>query len=254
MVYKIGSLGIFTFSPNLLIWLLLNNKIKNKTKSSWLVSIRKSADFLPLLFIAKRCTSLEKNNIAHKLTKEKTNIRFENQNADGLPTQTLLLRKLTCHSIGFRNCTLFLILIISIFSCKNVKTESSCDFNFFEESSGFEFPDNPEIIDCYDDLEGLTWLHLKFEKKIASEFIIKAKMHQFSDQIDDELFKLYGSKDNQLVDHLTMFMNDSIQPITKNSKTYLKTVDKENQGVIYILNEESGYFWGLIQYPDWSGD
>jgi len=149
---------------------------------------------------------------------------------------------------------LIIVFFLSLISCGNTKTESSCDFNFFEKTSGIKFPQEKEIINCADDYEGIIWLNLKLKQEDASEFIENLNMHQFSNIINDETNKLYGSEDNQLVDHLKMFINDSIEPITKNSNTYLKTIDKENQYVIYILNKESGFFWGLIEYPDWAGN
>ncbi|MDO6852407.1 hypothetical protein [Cellulophaga lytica] len=188
------------------------------------------------------------------MTKPKSKTGIENWNADGLHTQTQSLCQWTFQSDGFRNWTLILILLISISSCKNVKTESSCDFDFFEKTSGFEFPKKIQIIDCYDSLEGIIWVHLKFDPKTASEFILQTEMHQYTDKIENELFKLHGSEDDQMIRSLTTFMNDSIQPITKNRNTYLKSVERKHQYVIYVINKDSGYFWGLIQYPDWSGD
>ncbi|MDO6490194.1 MAG: hypothetical protein ABJD66_08880 [Cellulophaga sp.] len=178
------------------------------------------------------------------MTIRKRNIGLKKQNADGLFIQTQLLRR----------WTFALILFISLISCKNVKTESSCGFEFFEKTSGFKFPKNILIIDCYDSLEGMIWVHLEFDPKTASEFIIQNEMHQYSDKIENELFKLHGSEDDQMIKSLTTFMNDSIQPITKNQHTYLKTIKREHQYVIYIINKNSGYFWGLIQYPDWGGE
>ena len=188
---------------------------------------------------------LPKNKNSNKLTIRKRNIGVEKQNVDGLPTQTQL----------FRRWTFALFLFISLISCKNVKTESSCDFNFFEKTSEIEFPKNVEIIDCYDSLEGIIWLTLKFEPKTASEFILKAKMHPYSNEITNEIDSLIGqSEDDQFIESLTTFMNDSIQPITKDRNTYLKSISREHQYVIYIMNKNSGQFWGLIQYPDWAGD
>lgn len=173
----------------------------------------------------------------------KRNIGFEIPIENGIPTQNQLLRRLT----------FIILLLVSVISCKDVKTESSCEFDFFENSSGIKFPNNVEIIDCEDDLEGLIWLHLKFDQKSALEFIMKNEMHQYSDKIEDELFKLYGSEDDQLIESVSIYMNKNIQQIAKNENTYLKTFQTEHQSVIYIINKESGYFWGQIGYPDWSG-
>ena len=191
-----------------------------------------------------------------KLIKQKPNSGIINWNADGLPTQTQLLGGWTSYSGGFLNWALILILFTSIFSCKNVKTASSCEFDFFEKTSGIKFPKNVEIIDCEDDLEGLIWLHLKFEEKDANEFIKDFKMHQYSDLQGDEKDVFYnqmGSKDQQTIDHIQMFMGDSINQITKDKFTYLKSLSKKPKGLTYVLNKESGLFWGQIQYPDWGG-
>ncbi|MEP1486803.1 MAG: hypothetical protein ABJK28_00090 [Algibacter sp.] len=153
--------------------------------------------------------------------------------------------------------TLIAIFFLTIISCGsngNRKTKYGCDFDFFEKTSGIEFPEQSDIVDCYDSFEGIIWVNLKFEQKDAYEFIEKLEMHKYSNEINDEIDKLMGSRDNQLVEHLNMFMSDSIQPITNDSNTYLKTIDKDHQYVIYILNKETGFFWGLIEYPDWSGD
>ncbi|QCE42522.1 hypothetical protein [Psychroserpens sp. NJDZ02] len=117
-----------------------------------------------------------------------------------------------------------------------------------------KFPESVEIIDCEDDLEGLIWLHLRFDKKSASEFIAQNGMHQYSNKIENELFKLSGSEDDQLIESVSTYINENVEPINKNQNTYLKTVQTEHQFVIYIINKDSGYFWGQIGYPDWSGD
>ena len=178
------------------------------------------------------------------MTIGKRYIGFENQNANGLATQTQVLRR----------WTFTLIILISLISCKNVKTESRCEFDFFENSSGIKFPKSVEIIDCKDDLEGLIWLHLKFDQKSATEFVTKNEMHQYSDKLENSLWKFAGIDDNELIKVASTYLNKNIQQITKNKKTYLKTVENENQSVLYIINKESGYFWGQIGYPDWSGD
>lgn len=166
------------------------------------------------------------------------------QNENELSTQTKMLR----------NFIFVFIFATSLMSCINVKTKSSCEFDFFENSSGIKFPNTVEILDCEDDLEGLIWLHLKFDQKSASEFIAQNEMHQYSDKIENELYKLYGSEDDQLIESVSTYINENVEPITKNENTYLKTVQTEHQFVIYIINKDSGYFWGQIGYPDWSGD
>lgn len=147
-----------------------------------------------------------------------------------------------------------MIFILTSTSCKNIKTESSCEFDFFENSSGIKFPKNVEILDCEDDLEGLIWLHLKFDQKSASEFISQSRMHQYSDKIENIALKAQGSEDDQLIRDVTTYLNGDIEPIPKNQNIYLMSFATEHQFGIYIMNKESGYFWGQITYPDWSGD
>jgi hypothetical protein len=178
------------------------------------------------------------------LTIRKRNIGFQKQHADGLPTQSQLLCR----------WTFVFALFISLISCKYVKTESSCEFDFFENSSGINFPNSVEILDCEDDLEGLIWLHLKFDQKSALEFITKNEMHQYSDNLENSLWKFAGIDDSELIESMATYSNENISQITKNKNTYLKTVETEHQSVIYIINKDSGYFWGQIGYPDWSGD
>lgn len=175
---------------------------------------------------------------------KKRNIRFERRNENRLPTQTQVLRRLT----------LFLILLISLISCKNVRTESSCEFDFFENSSGIKFPESVEIIFCEDDLEGLIWLHLKFDQKSAIDFINKNEMHQYSDKLENSLWKFAGIYDSELIESVATYLNENVQQISKNQNTYLKTVETEHQSIIYIINKDSGNFWGQIGYPDWSED
>jgi hypothetical protein len=172
------------------------------------------------------------------------NIGLEKRNENGLPTQSQLLRKLT----------FILIFSISLISCKNVKTESSCEFDFFENSSGMKFPESVKIIDCEDDLEGLIWLHLKFDQKSTMDFIKKNEMHQYSNKLENSLWKFAGIDDSELIEGVATYLNENVKPISKDQYTYLKTVETEHQSVIYVINKSSGYFWGQIGYPDWSGD
>ncbi len=138
----------------------------------------------------------------------------------------------------------------SVISCGNKKSKSRCEFNYFEKVSGIKFPENVEIIDCNDTSDGLIWLNLKFDSKNSIEFIDSAEMHQLNDKIINDFEKLKGkSEDNDNIDHI-MSVDNRIRQIPKNSTTYLKTIDTVNQYVIYIINKESGLFWGLIEYPE----
>ena len=179
-----------------------------------------------------------------ELSKLNTNLRAELKNENELGSRAKLLW----------NLIFAFALGISLMSCKNVKTKSYCEFDFFENSSGIKFPENVEILDCEDDLEGLIWLHLKFDRESALEFVTTNEMHPYSDKIENELLKLYGSEDDQLIESVSTYINENVEPITKNQNTYLKTIQTEHQFVIYIINKDSGYFWGQIGYPDWSGD
>ena len=161
----------------------------------------------------------------------------------GFSTESQLLRRLT----------FILMFLMSLISCKNVKTESSCEFDFFENSSGMKFPESVEIIDCEDDLEGLIWLHLKFDQKSTIDFVTQNKMHQYSSKLENSLWKFAGIDDSELIESVTTYLNENVKPISKDQNTYLKTVQTEHQSVIYIINKDSGYFWGQIGYPDWSG-
>ncbi|MFD2907219.1 hypothetical protein ACFSX9_00580 [Flavobacterium ardleyense] len=171
---------------------------------------------------------------------KKHTIELDKQNENELSTYTKMLW----------NFIFVFIFATSLISCINVKTKSSCEFDFFENSSGIKFPNTVEILDCEDDLEGLIWIRLKFDQKSASEFIAANEMHQYSDKIENELYKLYGSEDDQLIESVSTYINGKVEPITKNGNTYLKTVQTEHQFVIYIINKDSGYFWGQIGYPD----
>jgi len=178
------------------------------------------------------------------LSIRKRNIELEKRNEKGISIQPQLLRKLA----------IVLLLSVSVFSCKNVKTKSTCEFDFFENSSGIKFPESVEIIDCEDDLEGLIWLNLKFDQKTTKDFITENEMHQYSDKLENSLWKFAGIDDSELIESVETYLNEKIQKIPKNQSTYLKTVETEHQSVTYIINKDSGYFWGQIGYPDWSGD
>ena len=175
---------------------------------------------------------------------KKDNIELDKRNENGFSSKIGMFRKLI----------LIILFSISIISCIDVKTRTSCEFDFFENSSGMEFPNSVEIIDCEDDREGLIWLHLKFDKKSARDFISKNEMHQYSDELENSLWKYAGIDDSELIESVARYLNDDIEQITKNQNTYLKTVQTEHQSVIYIINKENGYFWGQVGYPDWSGD
>ncbi|MGK0308974.1 MAG: hypothetical protein ACI8RP_001941 [Urechidicola sp.] len=178
------------------------------------------------------------------MSKLKRTSRTEIKNENELGTQVKMLR----------NLIFVFTLGISLISCKNLKTKSSCEFDFFENSSGIKFPESVEILDCEDDLEGLIWLHLKFDRKSALEFIKTNEMHQYSDKLENSLWKYAGMKDSELIESVSMYLNEKTQRISKNQNTYLKTVETEHQSVTYIINKENGFFWGQIGYPDWSGD
>lgn len=79
-------------------------------------------------------------------------------------------------------------------------------------------------------------------------------MHQYSDKIENIALKAQGSEDDQLIRDVTTYLNGDIEPIPKNQNIYLMSFATEHQFGIYIMNKESGYFWGQITYPDWSGD
>ena len=79
-------------------------------------------------------------------------------------------------------------------------------------------------------------------------------MHQYSDKLENSLWKNAGIDDSELIESVAIYLNEDIQQITKNKSTYLKTVETEHQSVTYIINKDNGYFWGQIGYPDWSGD
>jgi len=79
-------------------------------------------------------------------------------------------------------------------------------------------------------------------------------MHQYSDKLENSLWKFAGMDDSELIESVEINLNENIPQIPKNQNIYLKTVQTEHQSVIYIINKDSGYFWGQIGYPDWSGD
>ena len=151
---------------------------------------------------------LPKNENTFELSKLNINLLAELKNE--LRSRAKLLR----------NLIFVFALGISLMSCKNVKTKSYCEFDFFENSSGIKFPENVEILDCEDDLEGLIWLHLKFDRESALEFVTTNEMYQYSDKIENEILKLYGSKDDQLIESISTYINENVEPITKNQNTY----------------------------------
>ncbi len=79
-------------------------------------------------------------------------------------------------------------------------------------------------------------------------------MHQYSDKLENSLWKFAGIYDSELIESVATYLNENVQQISKNQNTYLKTVETEHQSIIYIINKDSGNFWGQIGYPDWSED
>lgn len=145
-------------------------------------------------------------------------------------------------------CIVILLPILA--SCSTKKTKFGCEFDYFEKTSGINFPKTVEIIDCNDNPERIIWVSLKFDSKITTEFIKVAKMNSFNNKIiskNEGLFK--KSMHNQQIDHMLAVMNDNVPTIPRSATTYLSTINTENQHVIYIINKESGFFGGLIEYP-----
>lgn len=74
--------------------------------------------------------------------------------------------------------------IVLLIGCGGKSTKRSCDFNFFEQTSNVQFPKNVEVLDCEDILEGNIWIHLKFSKNEANEFIKKLNFHTYSNKAE----------------------------------------------------------------------
>ncbi|GAA3633681.1 hypothetical protein [Flavivirga jejuensis] len=153
--------------------------------------------------------------------------------------------------------TLFSLLILLI-SCNGKPTKGSCDFEFFEKTSGIKFPNNVGIINCGDSLEGDVWVHLQFTKEDASDFISKMDFHSYSsaaEYIEEDTDKILPFfPDNDSIETFEQNMSEKYVEIPKTDLTFIANISKEEQYLTYILNVESGMFWGHIAYPDWSGD
>jgi hypothetical protein len=153
--------------------------------------------------------------------------------------------------------TIFFVSILLI-SCDGKPTKGSCDFEFFENTSNVIFPENLEIINCDDSLEGDIWVHLQFSKNDINGFMNKLDFHSYSDKAEyiesdmDKILPFYP--DNDAIDTFVFYMNNKYVEIPKTEFTYIATISKEEQFVTYIINKKSGLFWGHIGYPDWSGD
>lgn len=152
----------------------------------------------------------------------------------------------------------FLLLFTLLISCGGKLTKGSCDFEFFEKISELNFPKNVEIINCGDSLEGDIWVHLQFSEKDASDFITKMDFHSYSNDaeyIEEDTDKILPFfPDNNSIETFEQNMSEKYVEIPKTDLTFIATISKEKQYLIYILNVESGLFWGHIAYPDWSGD
>ncbi len=150
------------------------------------------------------------------------------------------------------------ILLTLLVSCGNKPTKESCNFDFFEKTSKLEFPKNVEIIDCLDNLNGDIWIHLQFSKKDAIDLISKLDFHSYS--IDAEYLQEDSNKilplfpDNESIKIFERYMSKKYVEIPKTDSTFITTISKEKQYLTYIINIQSGMFWGHIAYPDWSSD
>ena len=132
------------------------------------------------------------------------------------------------------------------------------NFEFFEKTSELKFPKNMEIINCGDSLEGDIWVHLQFSKEDTSDFISKMNFHSYSRDVEyieedtDKILPLFP--DNNSIETFEQNMYERYVQIPKTDLTFIATISKEKQYLTYILNVESGMFWGHIAYPDLSGD
>ncbi|WP_299249846.1 hypothetical protein [uncultured Aquimarina sp.] len=152
----------------------------------------------------------------------------------------------------------FFSIFILLISCNGKLTKGSCDFEFFEKTSGIKFPDNVEIISCGDSLEGDVWVHLQLTKEDTSDFISKMDFQSYSSEAEyitedkDKILPFFPDNDSIEVFEQNMF--EKYVEIPKTDLTFIANISKEKQYLTYILNVESGLFWGHIAYPDWSGD
>ena len=154
----------------------------------------------------------------------------------------------------------FILFFISVLliSCSGKPTKGSCDFEFFEKTSNVKFPKNLEIIDCEDSTDGNIWVYLKFSNNDTSEFIKKLDFHPYSNKaeyIENDIEKtLPFYSDMNAIETFEIYLNGKYLEIPKTESTYIVTISKEWQYITYIINKNSGLFWGHIRYPDWSGD
>jgi hypothetical protein len=153
--------------------------------------------------------------------------------------------------------TLFSLLILLI-GCNGKPTKGSCDFEFFEKTSGIKFSNNVEIVNCGDSFEGDIWVHLQFAKEDASDFISKMEFHSYSsaaEYLEEDTNKILPFfPDDDSIEIFEQNMSVEYVEIPKTDLTFITTISKEKQYLTYVLNFESGMFWGHIAYPDWSGD
>ena len=145
------------------------------------------------------------------------------------------------------------IIIIYFFVTGCSLNRESCDFDFFEKASGIDFPLKVEIIDCFDSGEYFIWTRLKFKPTDAKNFILSSdKFEKYNNLKSTEKSSL--SFQAEAIRMIETFINEEYTPISRTETTYVLNYCNGNQWIIYIINTETGDFWGLIQYPDWSGD
>lgn len=153
---------------------------------------------------------------------------------------------------------LAIVLLFTLFmSCDTSPSRSSCDFIFFEKTSGFIIPDDVQIIDCYDSLEGTAWVRLKLNQVGIQKMIQELKMTAYSAEqgdLADWNYDVHGSRDDQTLEYIKMFVKDSAYFVKNKNHLFLVAISKPNQYVNYIIDQQTGDFIGLIDYPDWSGD
>ncbi len=146
-----------------------------------------------------------------------------------------------------------LIFIASFFiNCVGQKSER-CEKEYFEKTSEISFPQNMQVLNCEEDLEGEVWMISKIENKDANNLIKKHNFIQYSSiptYSEEDYEKILPDyKNDSSIKEFARIMGKDYIEIQKNRCTYFLYSNKQNHSITYIINIDDKLFWTYINYP-----
>jgi hypothetical protein len=126
------------------------------------------------------------------------------------------------------------------------------EFKYFEKISGVKFPNSYKVQDYYDNGQWFVRVKLKLDTTDVISLIKKYKIKNLRNNFDTNFDLSYGAI---LINNVSETFNQSkFSTIPTHQEVYyIDSCTKMNR-ILYIMDKKSGDFWGIIEYPDWSGD